>query len=392
MEQIGIIEICEKGHYMLTNALIKTYLSNSECNVVVFTFKEAYLLLKEQNPESNHLKYVLLEDFKSPNQMLDSINNFNLNRLHIATVTKYYKAFYQFTPNSNCLVFFHFHNIDLWFISSVKLQFKRLYNVFINYNKEVKIIRNLKYSLKEVLRDFYRKKFINKVKQNYRLVILSEAQRFHLNHYLNAEKAIIFPTLIFEPEVFKDTSGMTSQIRICIPGSVTQARREYFKLFDVIEQNIDFYKNHYIFDLLGFLPPDELKLEERIESLKNKGLTIYFYKDFIDSDFFDRELYKSDFILSNILLSEDNKIQSKETAAVYHMIRGAKPGIFPIGFQLDSQFIDSVITFQNYSKIHNLFIEIENNRDSINKLKENALKLSLRNSPKELRQTLYLNH
>ncbi len=391
MKKVGIIEICEKGHYMLTNALIKTYLSNPDHHIYVFVKKDVYELLISQNPKSSNLEYIILEDFANQNSFLSSIQKYQLDRVHIATVTKFYKSFFNLQFNDTCSVFFHFHNIDLWFESSFKIQIKRLFKVFSNYNKEVQIIRNLKYSAKEILRDFYRKKLIRKVTKFYKLVILSEAQRHLLSQYTDASKAIIFPTLIFEPDYYKDTSANNSNIRICIPGSVTQNRREYFKLFEVIETNFEFYKTNFLFDLLGFVPVEEKALMTKIRDLKDRGLKINFYENFINSDFFDKELFKCDYVLSNILLDDNNKIQSKETAAVYHMIRGAKPGIFPSGFQLDKAFEETVLKFDDYSKIHELFVKITKNKDLTVELKQKALKLSLQNSPKELLQTLYNN-
>ena len=239
--------------------------------------------------------------------------------------------------------------------------------------------------MKDVLWDFYRKKFIKKIANDgTNIVILSEAQRFHLQMYLNTNNAIVFPTLIFEPAFFKDLSTENTKIRVCIPGSVTQVKKEYNKLFDVLESNLDFYKTNFIFDLLGFIPQSETTLIERIRVLKEKGLNILSYNYFIDVKQFDIELYKSDIILSNILLKDNMTLQNKETAAVFHMIRGAKPGVFPEGFVLDKDFKDSVVKFKAYSDLHNLFVELFTKPQIIKDLKANAMNISLQYSPSEL--------
>jgi hypothetical protein len=286
-------------------------------------------------------------------------------------------------------LFFHFHNIELWFESSVSIQAKRLWKVFSHFNKEVKIVRQLKYSLKDIWWDYYRKKFIKKIGRNGTgLIILSEAQRFHLNKYLDASKAIIFPTLIFEPDQHQDLSVTNTKIRVCIPGSVSQGRREYMKLLDILEAHTEYYSQNFIIDLLGFIPQGEQALFSRIKALKAAGLDILFYDYFIDVKQFDIELYKSDIILSNILIDDGKGMQTKETAAVYHMIRGAKPGIFPAGFTLDADFKETVVFFDTYPLLHNVFKALADDKERLQNLKAEAMKVSLRYAPDSLLKRL----
>ena len=246
-------------------------------------------------------------------------------------------------------------------------------------------MRQIKYSVKDVLWDFFRKKFIKKIANDgTNLVILSEAQRFHLQKYLNAKQAIVFPTLIFEPDFHQDLSVTNTKLRVCIPGSVTQIRREYIQLFDLLEANLDFYKENFVFDLLGFIPPSETVLIQRIQKLHQMGLNILSYNYFIDVKQFDLDLYRSDVILSNILLDDHLSLQNKETAAVFHMIRGAKPGIFPESFVLDDDFDHSVIKFKAYENLHQLFVQLFENPEILRNLKANAEKISMQYSPAEL--------
>lgn len=372
---------------MLSNALIKTYLSDPANTVHVFTIPEAKKLIEEQGNTDSRITYILMENDHDVLGFLNSSSNYQLDRIHLTTVAKYFKAFYQFKPN--CKLYFHFHNIELWFVSAFKIQVNRLWKVFSNFNSDVKIIRQLKYSAKDVLWDFYRKKFIRKIIHSDSVpVILSEAQRFHLSKHMSMKNAVIFPTLIFEPDTHRDLSGNNTKLRICVPGSVTQIRREYHKLLDVIETDIEYYKSKYSFDLLGFVPENEGMLLQRIKELIIKGADIIWYDHFISVQKFDEELFKSDLILSNILLGDGNGVQSKETAAVYHMIRGAKPGIFPESFQLDPEFEPSVIKFKDYQSLDQLFRKLAEDKDGIQTLKKAAQHLSKENSPADLLKRL----
>jgi hypothetical protein len=382
---IGILEICVKEHYMVVNAVVKTYASDPANKIFIFTTQAAKDLIMAQDNDGAQIEYVLFDQESNVNGFFEKIKEYPLDRIHYTTVSKHFKAFYFFKPNLNCKVFFHFHNIDLWYDSALIIQMKRIYKVFFKDKNKIDFMRQIKYSVKDVLWDFYRKKFIKKIaKDRTNIVILSEAQRFHLQKYLNAKNAIVFPTLIFEPGFYKDLSTDNTKIRVCIPGSVTQIRREYNKLFDVLESNLDFYKSNCILDLLGFIPPSETALIERIRVMQEKGLNILSYNYFIDVKQFDLELYKSDIILSNILLDDSLGLQNKETAAVFHMIRGAKPGVFPESFVLDKDFKDSVVKFKAYSDLHDLFVELFNKPQIIKELKANALKISLQYSPAQL--------
>lgn len=370
---------------MVVNAVVKTYASDPANKIFIFTTQGAKDLIMAQDNDGAQIEYVLFDQESNVNGFFEKIKEYPLDRIHYTTVSKHFKAFYFFKPNLNCKVFFHFHNIDLWYDSALIIQIKRLYKVFFKDRNKIDFMRQIKYSVKDVLWDFYRKKFIKKIaKDGTNIVILSEAQRFHLQKYLNAKNAIVFPTLIFEPDFYKDLSTDNTKIRVCIPGSVTQIRREYNKLFDVLESNLDFYKSNFILDLLGFIPSSETAIIERISVMQEKGLNILSYNYFIDVKQFDLELYKSDIILSNILLDDSLGLQNKETAAVFHMIRGAKPGVFPESFVLDKDFKDSVVKFKAYSDLHDLFVELFNKPQIIKELKANAMKISLQYSPAEL--------
>lgn len=374
---------------MVVNAVVKTYASNPSNTIYIFTTSEAADLIKAQDNTAQNIEYVLMGEHETASAFLARTLSYQLDRIHLTTVTKYFKSFYFFNPPTTCKVFFHFHNIELWFESSVSIQAKRLWKVFSNYNKEVKIIRQLKYSLKDIWWDYYRKKFISKIGRNGTgLIILSEAQRFHLNKYLDASKAIIFPTLIFEPAQHEDLSVDNKKIRVCIPGSVSQGRREYMKLLDILEAHTDYYSQNFTIDLLGFIPQGEQALFSRIKALKAAGLDILYYDYFIEVKQFDIELYKSDIILSNILIDDGKGMQTKETAAVYHMIRGAKLGIFPAGFALDADFKDTVVFFETYPLLHNVFKALHDDKARLQTLKASAMQVSLDYAPESLLKRL----
>ena len=127
---IGILEICVKEHYMVVNAVVKTYASDSSNKIFVFTTADAMALIKAQDNDGPQIQYVLFDPQTKVDDFFQTIKQYPLDRIHYTTVTKYFKAFYQFKPIANCKIYFHFHNIELWYTSALSIQAKRLFKVF----------------------------------------------------------------------------------------------------------------------------------------------------------------------------------------------------------------------------------------------------------------------
>ena len=386
--RVGIVEICVKEHYMVVNAVLKTYSSQTSNEVYVFTLAEAVDLIQGGQDLGSNVHFVIMDATKPVADFLNQVEAFNLDRVHLTTVTKYFKAFYHFKPKTAQL-FFHFHNIDLWFESAISIQAKRLWKAYFIDKIKFEWATQIKYSVKDIFRDIYRKKFIKRLaKDKAKWIVLSEAQKKVLSQYIDVSNAIVFPTLVFEPNLHQDLSVKGAKLRICIPGSVTQVRREYEQLFNMIELNFDWVKTHFSFDLLGFVPPNETHLLERIKALESNGLAIDYYTSFLEVKQFDLNLYAADILLSNLLLDQNEAIQTKETATVFHMVRGVKPGIFPQAFQLDSDLEASVIKFKDYQDLLRVFHVLIDEPEQLIALKQKAESLSKSYTPEYLYKRL----
>lgn len=102
---IGILEICVKEHYMVVNAVLKTYASDPANKIYVFTTQGAKDLIMAQDNDGPQIEYVLFDPNSNVNDFFKLIKQYPLDRIHYTTVTKYFKAFYFFKPNVNCKVF-----------------------------------------------------------------------------------------------------------------------------------------------------------------------------------------------------------------------------------------------------------------------------------------------
>ena len=121
---IALVEICVPTHYMVTNALIKTYCILPNANITVYTTNEIYQNLKE-NEHIDNVKFIIKQNDESVLSFLEKIKNSKPQRIHYCTISKFYKEFIRVLPEKDVLIFFHFHNIDTWFnniiISQIKL-------------------------------------------------------------------------------------------------------------------------------------------------------------------------------------------------------------------------------------------------------------------------------
>ncbi len=382
--KVALVEICERTHYMITDALIKTYAELPNIEIKVFTTEEILKSLKDEH-KLPFVEFVVKKNKESEFDFLMKIKDFKPERIHYVTISKYFDSFYQSLPSDNTLLFFHFHNIETWFDSGVFGNFKEFQkNVRTGLqwnNLHIKLIwatKQIRYHRKRIT-------ILNKFKKlNTYFIALSQAQKTILSQKLDVKKIIIFPSLIFENSPNK--AIISDKIRLCIPGTVSNARRDYTGFFESIHSTFAFYKNHVILDLLGYIPSEEKKLANQIIEFEKKGLEVLYYPSFISPEKYDENLAKSDILLSNVIvkLDKENKIQLKETATVFNMIRGAKPGIFPQKFKLDPEFAHSVTYFENYVKLAETLERWSVNRSELRDLQTNAAKLSLEYSPSKL--------
>ena len=100
--KIAILEICASTHYTLTNALIKTYSTDPNNQIVVYTTEFIGKVIKEGGI-SKQTSLVIFDTTKKVGDFLKDIENTPFDRLHICTVSPNFKQFKQFKPNVKSL-------------------------------------------------------------------------------------------------------------------------------------------------------------------------------------------------------------------------------------------------------------------------------------------------
>lgn len=347
--KVAILEVSAKTHYTLINALMKTYCINPNNAVVVYTLPSIIKTLEEGGLPAN-ARVIALEEQTNIGSYLKSIEKTPFDRLHICTIQDYYKEFAAFKPNVK-IIYFHVHNIDVWYESNTLNLFKNL--IYKLKNKPEKIRSVARFFKDAIIRQPLKNRILAYFREkNAKYIVMSHKLKTYLAQFVEDtdHSIIVFPTLINEsPETPYSKSTQKGKIRICIPGIVTDSRRDYSGLFKILNAILPEIKDKLIFDFLGYVDKKELHLLEDIKNLESKGLEIYYSLDFIDAVKFDEDLAKADILLNNqtIIVSHTGQYGlTKDSGMLFNIVRGSKPAIFPKEYAVDKEFEEAIIFYK----------------------------------------------
>jgi hypothetical protein len=378
--KIAILEICASTHYTLTNALIKTYSTNPDNHIVVYTNEFIAKVIRDGGVSKNTEFVAFDPTTTSVSDFLRIIEKTTFDRLHICTVGGYSPDFKRFKPSTKMLLL-HIHDIDEWFDISFGNSLKNaLYNIK-NYPDKMReiarfgrqiLVRNP--ARVAVLRHFQ--------KENLYFVVLSVSQKKYLSQFVPNDKVIAFPSIINEGIEKQPTESVTTKgkTRICIPGIVTDTRRDYSGLFTILETILPQIKGKLVIDFLGFVEKRELNLLQKLQYLEKMGLEVLYSADFVDAVTFDASLDKADILLNNqkVTVSHTGKYGlTKESGLLYNIVRGAKPAIFPSAYAVDKEFEPALMYYQSDKELTNILLGLANGEINIEKYKHQASELAM---------------
>ena len=387
--KIAILEICASTHYTLTNALIKTYRTDPNNSIVVYTNEFIAKAIQESGVHEA-TTFVIFDDQKPIAPFLKEIENTSFDRLHICTIEGYYHEFALFEPNVKKL-FFHVHDIDMWFESSLKNTYKNfIYNIS-NYPDKVREIA--RFGRDVLVRNPARQKIlVHLQKSNLYYIVLSARQKDYLSQYVDNDKIIAFPSIINEGiEKPQNPIIRDGKIRICIPGIVTDTRRDYSGLFKILEDILPQIKGKLMFDFLGFVDKRELNLLHKMRNLEKMGLDVLYSEDFVDAMKFDDALDKADILLNNqkVNVSHTGKYgQTKESGLLFNIVRGAKPAIFPQAYSVDAEFEGAILYYDSDNMLKDMLLKLANGHILLEKNKIKAAEIAQNYTPKSLYKRL----
>ncbi|WP_442794348.1 hypothetical protein [Pelobium manganitolerans] len=367
--KIAIVEICELNHYSAVKALALTYACDSKNQVTVYTLPSFGVFKSLQNED--RISIIEKKASQSTASFLKQINQFGYDVLHINTLSKYHQQFSAINWKSLVLTI---HNSEVWFDNAPNKQFQLLkYRLKHNVGGlKQRLYLPIKYFLKGLSKHNHRQQMLAHINKNQQKVLVySQSQKHFLSAYLPASQIVVFPFSVREN--YKDLSKDNSKLRVCIPGSVDNHRRDYDGLFAMLKNKHAQFAGKLCIDLLGYIPANSQALLAKIKELELLGIDFVYNTTFIDEDSFDRRLYSADIILGNLKASLNTQSkygQTKETGVVFNMIKAGKPGIFPRTYELDPDIAPFCLTYGD--NLNDVLINFIKNPAELEALKTQA--------------------
>ena len=230
-------------------------------------------------------------------------------------------------------------------------------------------------------------------KTNGRFVVITEVMKSYVSQYYPEKYVVIVPFSIFEPsDIISNTAPQKKEIlRFCIPGYVTEQRRNYLDLLKMLEINTnEEIKDRIVWDFLGGVsnePGAQLAIEKAKE-LQLKGYHILFYESVsVPLETFTEHLSSADFILGNLKINNligGSYGKTTDSGLPFSMIKKAKPGVINKGYVYPKNLKTSVLEYSDMAELSSLLEELLSNSELVTSMKTEALKNSLEYTPEKI--------
>ncbi|MFP3598741.1 hypothetical protein [Chryseobacterium sp. SIMBA_029] len=343
MKKIAYIEI--DTHAEIAQAFMEITRESREFDVDYYFSKK----IRDQISESGET--VFLSD---SSMITDQLKLKKYDLVVIGTLHRYFNTFMAIAGKYNTAVIVH--NINFTKASKLNL----LKSIF-----KGDVIYRLKLWWKEGL--FYSSKAYRKAKN---LLVLDKQLSSKLYKFLP----------LFYTKNFTETQN--ENITIVIPGGVSQKRRDYHRIFEIIRNIQSSGKFSFVF--LGKAMDEELKQLKKLSGNLSEGISITYFTERVSSADFEKWMQKADVLWCPIqpeteFFSRKEKYGStKMTGNLGDAIQYGKYAVFPADYSSQLAFIipeqENVIEqFKNLTTHHFDFQE-NYNRDKVQQEIEQVIK------------------
>jgi hypothetical protein len=378
--KIAILEIAPTGHYTYVESIAKIYTAVAGNTADIFTTEKGANAM--QHLENQQISVIKTGSEKAD---LERIAGQKYDKIFVVTLEAYAKEPYRIMClfekiDFCCPLYYVMHNVDFWFNQSITDKFR---NVFFQLKNVHDLVYRSKIYFKYVN---INPQIIKKVEQSGgAFVTLSETVATELKKY--TPSVLVIPFSVFDNSI-KDNSQNNALIRVCLPGYVSAARRNYETIMDILEnEKGQILKNEIEWDFLGGVSKTENGdlIISKAKTLIQKGFHINIYdKPSVDLTEFDFNLSKADIVLGNLHLQQGANSsygKTKESGLIFTMIKAAKPGLVPSEYPLEKTLESSVLTFDKYEELPQLLLNLCQNKAVLRDLKQEALNNSEKYTP-----------
>jgi len=343
VKKIAYIEI--DTHAEIAQAFMNIMKDSSDF-AVDYYFSERIRNRIEENGEKGFLS--------DSSMILDQLSSKKYDLIIIGTVHRYFNTFQAIVQKYNAVVIVH--NINF----SQSSKWSLLKSIF-----KSDIIYRVKLWWKEGL--LQSSKVYQKAK---RLLVLDEE--------FSSDQHIFLP--LFYTEVFEKTDN--DHAVIVIPGGVSQKRRDYHHVFNVMKNLKTQEKYEFVF--LGKAQGNELKQLERLSESLPENIMIQYFPDRVSNEDFEKWMQKAEVLWCPIQQKteffslEETYGLTKMTGNLGDAVAYGKMAVFPENYPSKLEFIipEKQDVISQFTELKNTQFDFQKtyNKSSVQKRLENVLK------------------
>jgi hypothetical protein len=384
--QAGVAEIMETGHITLAESLCRIFCCDPGNKVYLFTIETHSANLSFLCSIYANLVLVVKPREQKVEDFLNNIGNYSLDRIYLVTLTKHFRIISEWSLKTR--LFLVIHNTDEWFGNSFHESVKKF---FYSISKTLHLNLWIYFFKLNFIFPAYKKAILRNVqKSDGRLVVLSRSVQNVMNELKIKVPSEVVPFSVFDPSLVTFQSSPNSQLRICVPGILSQYRRNYLAFLETVEAQLAELKHQFIIDFLGGVRHDNpldnhAMILNKIDELKNKGFSIIVHPvKFSPSDEYNIELSKADIIIGNMNVTLNKYSiygKTKETGVPFAMIKAGKPGILPDTYPVPEELSTSTLVYHDFNNLGKILANLISDRQIIEDLKIKALENSSKFSP-----------
>lgn len=177
-------------------------------------------------------------------------------------------------------------------------------------------------------------------------------------------------------------------------GVINDYCRDYHGLLDAFEKLFDSGRKDFTLTLLG-APFNRrgFQIIDRCRKLKEKGLDIIFYTEYVSEEVMNEKIASADIIINPNYVS---MYGTGTFGAIVKAIQFAKPGIYPIHSMHHEELISSSIIYDKIEELAGIIDSLLSNPEKIKELSQNALvnseKFSLKIVANKFKESLLNAH
>lgn len=206
----------------------------------------------------------------------------------------------------------------------------------------------------------------------------------YIKENTNYKKPVFILPFNFYDESKKVTIPDKDKIKFAVPGFIETYRRDYDLTLNIFEKLFEKYNNKISLYLAGKpVGAGGDKIIEKCEKLKQKGYDIYFSREFINEEEYNKILTESDIIFSPLNVKTERESGIDETygktegsALPFEAIQYCKPLILPDEFNIIDELKSSTIKYKSMEDLNKIFTNIIEDKNKLTEMKKEAYKNS----------------